>query len=103
LAKKEGGLGVKNLEVWNRAAMVKHLWFICNPTKSIIFVVWYEYLGDSLPQNYSWSWVKILGLRGDVQKFIYFHVIDGDANLVITWSRNHTQRHQFLESQINQV
>jgi hypothetical protein len=32
-----------------------------------IFVVWYEYLGDSLPQNYSWSWVKILGLRGDVQ------------------------------------
>jgi hypothetical protein len=46
-------------------------------------------LGDSLPQNYSWSWVKILGLRGDVQKFIYFHVIDGDANLVIIWSRNY--------------
>jgi hypothetical protein len=27
-----------------------------------------------------------------------------DANLVITWSRNpHTQRHQFSESQVNQV
>jgi hypothetical protein len=32
---KKGGLGVKNLEVWNRAAMVKHLWSICNPTKAI--------------------------------------------------------------------
>jgi hypothetical protein len=37
LLKKEGGLGVKNLEVWNRASMVKHFWSICNPAKSIWF------------------------------------------------------------------
>jgi len=28
LPKKEGGLGVKNLEVWNQVAIVKHLWVI---------------------------------------------------------------------------
>jgi hypothetical protein len=32
LPKKEGGSGIK---VWNRAIMVKHLWSICNPAKSI--------------------------------------------------------------------
>jgi hypothetical protein len=32
--RRRGGLGVKNIEVWNRAPMVKHLWSICNPSKS---------------------------------------------------------------------
>jgi hypothetical protein len=27
--KKKGGVGVKNLEVWNQLVMVKHLWIIC--------------------------------------------------------------------------
>jgi hypothetical protein len=33
LPKKEGGLGVKNLEVWNRVAMIKNLWsmFVIQP------------------------------------------------------------------------
>jgi hypothetical protein len=26
LPKKEGGLGIKQLEVWNRAAMLNHIW-----------------------------------------------------------------------------
>ena len=62
LPKKEGGLGVKNLEVWNRTSMVKHLWSICNLTKSI----WSSWISSCLfqgrsiweipcPRNYSWS------------------------------------------------
>ena len=29
LPKEEGGLGVKDLVVWNKCAMLKHLWCLC--------------------------------------------------------------------------
>ena len=91
--RRRGGLGVKNIEVWNRAPMVKHLWSICNPSKSTwissyllcgrffgrfarktnhgagerfsVFVVWFENLS---------TFALEMGVL--------------DANLVITWSRN---------------
>jgi hypothetical protein len=36
--------------------------------------------------NCSWSWRKILGLRGVVLKFIYFHV--GDGRYISLWFDN---------------
>ena len=34
--KCEGGLGIKNLEEWNKVAMAKHIWIICrNPHDSL--------------------------------------------------------------------
>ena len=43
----EGGLGIKNMEHWNKAAISKHLWFLCSG------------------QNSSWTiWVHSHLLRG---------------------------------------
>ena len=33
--KEEGGLGIKDMGVWNKAAMVKHLWFLCTDHESL--------------------------------------------------------------------
>jgi hypothetical protein len=40
LPKKEGGLGVKNLEVWNQVAIVKHLWVIYTRLGNFIWSSW---------------------------------------------------------------
>lgn len=35
LPKKEGGLCVKNLKMWNKVAMLKHVWLCSNNANSI--------------------------------------------------------------------
>lgn len=40
LPKKEGGLGVKNMELWNRAALLKHIWHICTDNDQSIWSSW---------------------------------------------------------------
>ena len=75
LPKEEGGLGIKSVECWNQAAMIKHLWSICSNVGNSIWVSWvYSTLlkGRSIWEvkclgDCSWSWRKILGLRGLVQ------------------------------------
>jgi len=37
---EEGGLGVINIEVWNKAAMVKHLWNLCSTLGHSIWSSW---------------------------------------------------------------
>ena len=61
LPKKEEGLGVKNLEVWNRATTF-NLWTICNPANSIwsLWISSYLLRGRSIwevpcSRNCSWS------------------------------------------------
>jgi hypothetical protein len=49
LPKKEGGLGLKRLEVWNKSATLRHIWNIFAQSGSIWF-----------------AWVKQTGLRGVV-------------------------------------
>jgi hypothetical protein len=45
LPKEEGGLGVKNIQVLNRATMMKHIWAICtNPRHSIWSSLIHSYL-----------------------------------------------------------
>ncbi|XP_022855072.1 uncharacterized protein LOC111376347 [Olea europaea var. sylvestris] len=53
MPKEEGGLGLRSLEIWNKAAMLKHLWSLCTDSASSLWCS-----GDC-----SWSWGKILGLR----------------------------------------
>jgi hypothetical protein len=82
--KKEGGLGLKNLEVWNQSSMLRHIWSIFARSGSL-WVAWVqEYLlrGKSfwsikIPQNCSWSWRKLLKLRNIAKAFIRFEVGDG--------------------------
>jgi hypothetical protein len=67
--KREGGLGIKRLEVWNQASMLNHIWNLFSKAGSL-WVAWVEanwLKGRSLwqisiPQACSWSWKKILKL-----------------------------------------
>ena len=80
--KKEGGLGVKNIEVWNRESMVKHLW----SSRISSYLLYGRSIWEiPCPKNYCWSWRNILGFHG-VRKCIYFRV--GDANSISLWFYN---------------
>lgn len=37
--KKEGGLGIRDLEVWNRAVMSKLLWYIAKKVRCLVDLV----------------------------------------------------------------
>jgi hypothetical protein len=81
LPKKEGGLGLKRLEVWNNASMLRHVWSLFARSGSI-WVAWVkEYLlkgrsfwNISIPQSCSWSWRKLLKLRPLAKLFLKFEV-----------------------------
>ncbi|CAI9779492.1 unnamed protein product [Fraxinus pennsylvanica] len=71
MPKKEGGLGLRNIEIWNKAAKLKYLWSICTDSASSLWVSWersYLLKGRSIwelkcPGDCSWNWRKILALR----------------------------------------
>jgi hypothetical protein len=67
--KREGGLGIKNIEVWNIASMLNQIWTLFTKAKSF-WVAWIKMKwlkGKSLwqvsiPKDCSWSWKKLLKL-----------------------------------------
>lgn len=71
LPKKEGGLGLRGLEEWNRAAMLKHLWHICTDKEQSVWSSWIrthliraKNLWElKIPGECTWAWRKILKLR----------------------------------------
>lgn len=88
--KQEGGLGIKKLEDWNKASILRH---ICNlfARAGSLWVAWVkEYLleGKSFwevktPHQCSWCWRKMLQLRGIARGFIQYKV--GDGNDIFMW------------------
>jgi hypothetical protein len=88
--KEEGGLGIKRLEVWNKASMMIHIWNLFARAGSL-WVAWVEEMwlkGRSfwqipIPHTCSWSWKKILKLRGDAKDFLSFKV--GDGKKIFLW------------------
>lgn len=68
---KEGGLGFRDVEAWNRAAMVKHIWHLCTDSDHSIWSSWVRnYLIKNrnfwtlrAPGECSWTWRKLLKLR----------------------------------------
>ena len=40
LPKNEGGLGIKNLEIWNKVVMSKHIWNLIRLDSSSLWVDW---------------------------------------------------------------
>ncbi|XP_022891863.1 uncharacterized protein LOC111406714 [Olea europaea var. sylvestris] len=40
MPKEEGGLGLRGLEIWNKATMLKHLWSLCSDCASSLWVSW---------------------------------------------------------------
>lgn len=67
---KEGGLGLKSLKTWNRAATMKHIWCILTDKHSI-WATWVHttllrgrsFWQLNIPSNPSWSWRKVLQSR----------------------------------------
>ncbi|GKB97479.1 hypothetical protein Tco_0983616 [Tanacetum coccineum] len=87
--KQKGGLGLKDLRVWNKAIIVKHLWHIVNDTESL-WVKWIhteKLRGRSVSEvdietNDSWGWKNIFNLRKDARKFMFLKIGDGNRTLI---------------------
>ena len=83
--KSEGGLGIKKTEDWNKACMAKLVWNICQVNSSSLWVNWvkthlireHSFWEISIPNSCSWTWRKLLQLRGEVRQFIHYVIGDG--------------------------
>jgi hypothetical protein len=90
VSKQEGGLGIKNIEVWNKASMLNHIWNLFSKAGSL-WVAWTEvnwlkgrsFWKIPIPSSCSWSWNKILKLRDLAKDFIQFKV--GNGSRVFLW------------------
>ena len=84
MQKKEGGLGLRSLHVWNEALMAKHLWNVIMDNESI-WVKWVKsqwLKGDSIwmvkpNQDTSWSWRQIIALRDKIRDFVICKIGNG--------------------------
>lgn len=82
--KSQGGLGLKDLEVWNKATLVKNLWHVASD-KNSLWVKWVNTVklkGRNVwavneDVNDSWSWRTILKIRDEVKEFCVMKVGNG--------------------------
>jgi hypothetical protein len=88
--KKEGGLGLKRLNVWNQAAMLRHIWNLYAQARSLWvawvdknWLKWRSFWQIPILQSCSWSWKQILKLREVAKRFLKFKV--GDGNRIFLW------------------
>lgn len=94
--KQEGGLGFKAIQVWNKAAVAKHIWFLISGGEQSMWCQWvksYLLKGKSLwevkiPSNPSWVWRKILSLRSVVHHHIKVSI--GNGKTASLWHDNWT-------------
>nr|TKR98083.1 hypothetical protein D5086_0000206310 [Populus alba] len=67
---QEGGLGIKSIKTWNKAALLKHVWRLLSEGTSL-WVSWVHsvllrrrcFWYTNVPSSSSWSWRKILQSR----------------------------------------
>lgn len=88
--KDEGGLGIKNLAVWNDSAILSQLWRVINQEDSlwIRWVYKYElcrkgFWTMSVPSKSSWAWKKILQHRNMALRFISY--TPGEHSRFLLW------------------
>ncbi|GKD65820.1 RNA-directed DNA polymerase, eukaryota, reverse transcriptase zinc-binding domain protein, partial [Tanacetum coccineum] len=89
--KEQGGLGIKNLQVWNEVLLIKQLWNVI-AKKDTLWVKWVNsenLKGKSIwvvtaKANSSAGWKEILSLRDKVRKHILGKT--GDGMSINTWS-----------------
>ncbi|GKE73265.1 hypothetical protein Tco_1535306 [Tanacetum coccineum] len=88
--KDQGGLGLKNLYIWNEVLLVKHLWNVA-AKKDTLWVKWInveKLKGRSIwdvqsDSNSSMGWKNILSLRDKVRKHIWWKL--GNGKTVYAW------------------
>ncbi|GKA66743.1 putative RNA-directed DNA polymerase, partial [Tanacetum coccineum] len=80
----EGGLGIRRIDLFNKALMVSHLWNLIS-LKDSLWVKWihtYKLKGHSFWDvpcrgNMTWGWRKVLQLRPLIREFIWYRIRDG--------------------------
>ncbi|GKB69868.1 hypothetical protein Tco_0931280 [Tanacetum coccineum] len=89
LPKDEGGLGIRQLDLFNKALMAVHVWKILTMKESL-WVTWIH-LHKIKDRNFwdlpcqgkmSWAWRKVLQLRPYIRKFVWHTIGDGARSLV---------------------
>ena len=91
LPRSEGGLGIKRLEEWNRAASIKHVWLLIAGNSGSIWTEWvktYLLKGQTIwtakvPTRSSWAWRNLLSLRHLMIQLIAWRV--GDGSRISFW------------------
>ena len=89
--KSEGGLGIKKLESWNKACILKNIWNICKSTLVSSWAIWAKanllpnksFWDMKMPSNCSWTWRKLLKLRNIARPHIQY--IIGDRQSTHLW------------------
>lgn len=86
--KREGGLGIKNLAIWNKACCLKLIWLLFFQSGSV-WVAWFveEVLNGSLSnlwttapnRRYSWQVNKLLKLSFSIYSWIKIRVQNGQS------------------------
>ena len=82
--KGQGGLGLKKLDTWNKALLIKNLWSIADDKKTL-WVKWvnmFKLRGRSIwdiqkYDNDSWMWKTMLDLRNKVRSSVWKILGDG--------------------------
>lgn len=97
LTKREGGLGVKDLRIWNKACTFRLLWLLFFRPDSV-WVQWFKevilkgslqnYWTTSPKQSYSWLVNKLLKMRNEVFPLIKLRLQNGETARF--WSDNWT-------------
>ncbi|GJT68149.1 RNA-directed DNA polymerase, eukaryota, reverse transcriptase zinc-binding domain protein [Tanacetum coccineum] len=94
--KNQGGLGLKNLGVWNEVLMIKHLWNVASK-KDTLWVKWIY--TEKLKGRSIWEidcdnkgtvgWRNILSLRDKVRKHVWWKCGNGES--INVWHDNWCQ------------
>lgn len=89
--KEEGGLGLKNLFLWNEAAIFHQLWRILKPDDSSIWITWVQrtvlkrraFWTMKIPSYASWCLQKIFKCRTAASRYIKYSV--GRDSSFLVW------------------
>lgn len=81
---KQGSLGIKDIITWNKASMVRHIWDIARK-KDSLWVKWcHQFMlrgkslwGGQWAADTSWTWKKIVKLKGIAHDFTQYKVGNG--------------------------
>lgn len=83
LPEKEGGL--KRVEDWNKATVIKHIWKLFTQAGSLWVLKGRSFWTVRIPQECSWGWRKLLKLRSEARCLLSHEVGDGIGNNIFLW------------------
>lgn len=89
-SKINGGLGVKSMHTWNKAAHTRHIWDLVQE-KPLLWANWViiyklrnlSFWGLTKPMNSSWSWRQLLNLWSEIRNCFNYKL--GDGNKFSFW------------------